>query len=412
MADNVTEFIVETVKRVNGAQPGIGKAFVREMRQSGKLQPRSNGTNGLHLTKLAKACFGDAWEARLRYVSERKAWAKEGAEGVDLSAFNDITGAVLVEAVEVGHTQAVTVADQLCGVWQSGENPMDEATIPEFGVSPDEAMDVPAGQAYPRAGFQQIWVKAPRPNKFGLIAALTLEVVKANQVSQFLDAAEEVGRVVGTEEAERKIKVAIGATNNYNRLGSQTNTYLTSGAYANSLTDFVIANGPAEVDRLFQLSAAMTHPVTGKNITFTPTGVLTVPGNMFSARQVFNATEYRTPNSTTAVSIAAGNPLGVNFQPMADPHVQRIAALGAASGGLGLTAAKAKTLLIIADFQRAFKWRQVEPFSVFETGDLSNDSWPPSFFEDVVYAVKARSWGCAFVREPRFAYRGYNNSAS
>jgi hypothetical protein len=417
VANSVTEWIVEAAKGAYaGHGPGVGRRIVREMRAKEKFNPRSNrASDGLHLTELARACFGPAWESRLQRVSARSEWVGEAsAEAVDLSVFREITGAVLVEQVEMGYAQAASVANQLVGTWQSSQNPLDEATIPEMASTPDGPLDVAPGAEYPRAGFSSVWYKAPRPSKFGLIAALTLELVKANQKTEFLDAGAEVGRTVGTEEAERKIRVVIGVTNNYNRLGAVTNTYLTSGAYANSLTDFVIANGPKEFDRLLQLAAVQMHPVTGKSIQFTPTAVLTVPGNAFQTRHNLRISEYRQTDGANVTAISQGNPLGMDFPVLQDPAVQRIAALasGGETNGLGLTAAKAKTLTVVADFQRAFKWREEEPFSVFETGDLSNDFWPPSFFQDVVYAVKARSWGAAFVREPRFAYRGYNDAAT
>lgn len=405
MANNVTEWLVETALKHTPAQgPGFGKKLVAEARKKGTFVPRASGEKGLNLRKLAEGCFGPAWESRLRRVSSRQEWVGEAIDAVDLSTFRDITGAVAVEAVEAGYAQAATVANQLVGTWQSPDNIFDEATIPEMSATPDVPENVAPATNYPMAGFEPVWVKAPRPNKFGLISALTLELVKANRGSDWLDANSEVGRAVGTDEAERKLRVVLGITNNYNRLGTETDTYLTSGAYVNSLTDFTITNGPKEYDRLLQLAANMLHPITGKNIMFTPTAVLTVPGNAFSARQIAQLTELRQQEAvtnTTTVTTISTNPLGENFPVMVDIMAQRLM-----DDEGGLTATQAGTVLIIADFQRAFKWREVEPFSVYETGE-SDESWPPHFFQDVVYAVKARSWGCAFVREPRLAYRGY-----
>lgn len=421
MADSVVGWVVEQAK-AHAGRPGIARELVRELRAKKKFDPRSDrAQDGLNLLRLAEECMGKyTWESKLRRFAERKGWAAEAsAEGIDASTFSDFWGAVALEAVEMGYAQAATVANQLVGVWESSQSLLDEASIPEQAASPDgtQNMNVAQGMEYGRAGFTGVMIKAPRPDKFGLIAALTLETVRSNQKTEVLDANAEVGRMVGTEEAERKIRVAIGVTNNYTRNGVSTNTYLTSGAYTNSLTDFVLTNGPKEIDRLLQLAAVQLHPITGKNIQFAPTAILCVPGGLFNTRHQANLSEYREPTNGSSggpVGISQGNPLGINFTIMSDPAVQRIAAVSASAElpGLGLTAAKAKTLFIVADWQKAFKWRQVEPFTVFETGDLTNDYWPPSFFQDVVWACKARSWGAAFVREPRQAYRGYNDSAS
>lgn len=420
MANTAQEWICETAKKSFSSHgPGVARQLVREMRKAGKFTPRSNGPDGLNLRDLAIECFGGkyVWEGRMREYGARKGWAAEAsAEATDASVFRDFFGAVALEAVEVGYAQTAGVANQLVGVWESGTSDLDEATIPETAASADgnQNMNVGQGMDYGRASFTGVWVKAPRPDKFGLIAALTLEFVKGNMKTEVLDAHAEVGRMVGTEEAERKYRVIIGAVNNYNRLGTSTNTYLTSGAYINSLTDFVLTNGPKEIDRLLRLASGMTHPITGKNISFAPTAILTVPGGVFNARHQANLSEYREPAVSTSnvVGISQGNPLGQNFSIMSDSAVERIAALSTSAElpGLGLTAAKATSLFILADFQKAFKWRQVEPFQTWETGDLSNDYWPPAFFQDVVWACKARSWGAAFVREPRQAYRGYNNA--
>lgn len=420
MANSAQEWICETAK-AHADRPGLARQLVREMREKKKFNPRSEGSDGMNVRELAEQCFGRyTWESRMREYGARKGWVGEAsAEAVDASVFRDYFGAVAIEQVEMGYAEAASIANQLVGDWVSGTSIQDVATIPEMAATPDKALNVAAGMDYPRAGFSPVGVLAPRPNKFGLIAALTLEMVRSNQKTEILDAYAEVGRVVGQEERDRKMRVVLGVTNNYTRNGVNTNTYLTSGAYANSLTDFVLTNGPKEIDRLLQLAAVQAHPIHGREIEFNPTAILIPNAGAFNTRHQTNLAEYVEPVGTqtstpNVMGKSVGNPLGQNFPIMIEKSIQRIGVAGASAEepGLGLTAAKTKTLFIVADFQRAFKWRMVEPFSVFETGDLSNDYWPPAFFQDVVWACKARSWGAAFVREPRYAYRGYNDSAT
>lgn len=420
MANTAQEWICETAKAHPG-RPGLARELVRQMRREKKFNPRSDGNDGFSVLRLAEETFGRyTWEARLREFGARKGWTAEAsAEAVDASTFRDFFGAVAIEAVEMGYAEAASVANQLVGVWESGTSIQDVATIPEMAATPDKSLNVAAGMEYPRAGFSPVGVLAPRPDKFGLIAALTLEMVRANQKTELLDAYAEVGRVVGQEERDRKMRVVLGVTNNYTRNGVNTNTYLTSGAYTNSLTDFVLTNGPKEIDRLLSLAAVQAHPIHGREIEFNPTAILVPYAGAFNARHQTNLAEYTEPvglqaSTPNAAGKSVGNPLGQNFPLMVEKSIQRIGVAGASAEepGLALSAAVTKTLFVLADFQKAFKWRQVEPFSVFETGDMTNDGWPPSFFQDVVWAAKARSWGAAFVREPRYAYRGYNSSAS
>lgn len=419
MANSAQSWVCETA-RAHPDRPGLARDLVRQMRREKKFHPRSNGADGLDIRGLAEECFGRyTWEARMREYGARKGWAAEASgEATDASVFRDFFGAVAIETVEAGYAEAASVANQLVGNWESGTSIQDVATIPEMAASPDKALNVGAGMDYPRAGFSPVGVLAPRPDKFGLIAALTLEMLRANQKTEILDAYTEVGRIVGQEERDRKMRVVMGVTNNYTRNGVTTNTYLTSGAYANSLTDFILTNGPKEIDRLLQLAALQAHPIHGREIEFNPTAICVPVGGLFNTRHQTNLAEYTEPVGLQATTPnvsgkSVGNPLGMNFPILAEKSMQRIgvASATAEEPGLALSAAVTKTLLIIADFQRAFKWRMVEPFTVFETGDLSNDYWTPSFFQDVVWACKARSWGAAFVREPRFAYRGYNAAA-
>ena len=178
-----------------------------------------------------------------------------------------------------------------------------------------------------------------------------------------------MGRTVGQEERDRKMRVVLGVTNNYTRNGINTNTYLTSGAYTNSLTDFVLTNGPKEIDRLLQLAAVQYHPIHGREIEFNPTAVVIPYAGGFNTRHQMNLSEYLEPagigGSPNVAAKSVGNPLGQNFPLLMEKSIQRIGVAGASAEepGLGLSAAVTKTLFVIADFQKAFKWRQVEPFN-------------------------------------------------
>ena len=413
MANSVTEWLCETAKAHTPANgPGFGRRLVREMTAAKKFSP-----DRLHLTELAAGCFGPAWESRLRQVSARHGWVAESTEAVDLTAWRDIVGAVATEAIEVGYQQAVSPVEQLCDDWMSqDDDPVNELLVPYPTVATDVSKDVAPSMEYPKTAFNHYSVVAPVPVKHGLIAQLTLEVVKANRRKQFLDALGEVGRVVGLEQVRRKLRLVLAITNNYTTVtpaGVRTtrNTFVTTAGAANLVTDLNLANGAAEIDRLERKFADMRHPLTNEPIDVVPTGMFTTRGNRYALAKAATVSEIR--ETSGAVQSISPNPVNFAGPILSDVRAQRLLESEAGIEGSALTAGEAATVTVLGDFKRAFKWRKVEDMTTFEAGPGdTNESadgakWPPAFFQDVVYACKARWWGCPFVYDPYavvFAY--------
>lgn len=404
MAASVCEWIAETALRHTPERgPNFGAQLVAESIQKKKYDPRRD----LQLRVLAETLMGKAFEAKLRAWGGRAGWVAEATEANDLSAFRSVMQANVAAVSDQVYEDSDSVTDQLLGMApdEAGMDPMAPVRVPISGVATDPPRDVAPATDYPRTGFAPYYIEAPIADKVGLIAVCPLEWVKANQAKRFINEAAEVSRKVLVERRKRRLRVVLGITNNYKRNGTSYNTYLTSGDRVNKLTNFVIANGPAELDRLNQLFDAMTNPFTGEPMDVDVDTILTVRGNIFRLREMLNAPLERITSGSSEIE-APTPPFDFGGTVLTDRYVYNLLV---AEGGL--TAAKAATAVFMGDFQRAFKVREVEPFHTHEVGPMDED-WPPGFFQDIVYATKARFWETSYVADPFAVSMAYNDSAT
>lgn len=405
MAGSVTEWIVESARKHHGTHgPAVSREIVREAIAAKKYDPEQH----LDLRGLAEAALGrHTFEARLREWGQRAGWVSEAAtEAVDLSIFRGVIQGNVAAVAERAYEDSKSVVDQLIGLAPDdpGMDPMQTRKNPVEGVATDPPRDVAPATDYGRTTFGSFFTEAPVADKVGLIALLPLEFVKANQSRRYINAAAEVARKVAIEERKRKLRVVLGVTNNYRRNGTGYNTYLTSGDRVNRLTNFILANGPAEIDRVMQLFDGMTNPFTGEPMEVDPTGILTVRANRFRLTEMLTADVIRTKTSDRDVE--AASPLDFTGDVLTDRYVFNLLVQER-----GLTAAVAATWMAMGDFQRAFKWREIEPFKTVEVGP-NDPAWPPAFFQDIVYATKSSFWGVGYVEDPFAVAEAYNSAAT
>jgi hypothetical protein len=383
--------LIEQARQLGRRQYG---EFVRECREQRRFTPEQ-----FHVREAAEAAFGPTWDTTLRRVSANREWTREAnTAATDVTAFRDVIAGLTVHEMETGYEAVTSVIGDLIGTYPTPDKPTGTFDIYETFSAVDNPKPIAPATEYPRTSFRGLRVTAPEPLKHGLVGALTLETVKENDSKGFLDAQREVGRQVGDYVNDLRIRVITGINNagGYVQNGSTFNTYLGSGAWANQLDDFNIANGPAELDRANQLFERMVHPVTGRSIRVRPTAILAVSSQAFQLRSIVRATEIRT--TAGSVQTVGANPLAGMPEPVTDPEVRR---LFLAEGGL--TAAQVDTHLWYGDFKNAFWEREVEPFGVYEAGEA--DLGSVGFLADIVYACKARYWAVPFARNPRYVLR-------
>jgi hypothetical protein len=143
----------------------------------------------------------------------------------------------------------------------------------------------------------------------------------------------------------------------------------------------------------------MVDPVRNEPIVVRPNQILVASGQRLLLRRILGGAEVLEGDS--AVQQTA-SPALVNDYTVYSSRWMKHLLLKA-----GLTAAQAKTHLLMGDFKRAFGWREVYPLQTYRANASATDLTPsgPLGMRDIVFATKSRVFGVPFVRDPRFALK-------
>jgi len=151
----------------------------------------------------------------------------EAGDGVDTTAFSNITGQVIYSQIMAAYQHPEFVLSELV---QTVPTRLSGEKIPGIGRMGDKAAQVDEGMPYESVGFGEEFIETPPTAKRGFIVPVTKEAVFFDRTNLILSRAAEVGEFLGLNKEKRIVDVVIGATNNYKRNGTSFNTYLTSGA--------------------------------------------------------------------------------------------------------------------------------------------------------------------------------------
>ena len=357
-----------------------------EALQEGQLQP-----DDFSIREVAEVTLGGAW---VRQMDPRNGGVDllEAGEGVDVTAFSNITGQVVRSKILQSYTQEAFVVSKLVDTVPTR---LDGEKIPGIGRVKDEIAEVRPGMPYPSLGFAEDYIETPQTTKRGFIVPVTKEAIFFDRTHLILQRAAEVGEVLGLNKEKRLVDLLIGATNNYKWKDTEYDTYYASGdggPWVNE-TDEELVDW-TDVDAAEQLFADILDPNTGEPVLVGATTVLVMPAYRHAAHRVFNAAEITytatgAPTATTAV-----NPLG-NYR-VAESRLayRRIIASGEA-------AEDAKKWWFIGDFKKAFAYMENWPITVTQSPPGSE----AEFNQDIVVRFKASERGAAAVINPRYAVK-------
>jgi hypothetical protein len=389
MANTATEWVFESLKKDPGnRRPEFVRAFVDKAIELKKFDPARDIRD---LRSMAAEACGPAWHDQLQAYAGRRQWAAEAAaDAVGPDTFAALVGTTLARRIEANYNLVVSQVDQMFSAYPTPDS-LEEITHVYPAQITGGIMNIAPVMPYPMlfnpTGYS---ITIPKPEKRGGIVQVALEQVVNGKTAEVFDAADAAGKVQGHDQVERKLKVVLGITNNYTRNGTTYGTYQTATPWINRLDDFDITNGPAELDRLEQLFNNMVDPVTGKEVVVNPTGIFIPSAGKFATKHVLGATELRTVDGTT--TIISDNPMGNLPVPITDRKAKRLLVAN------GLTADQANSYLLYGDFRMAFANREVRPAEVLERNNEIADDL--NFRNDVVYAVKLRTWDAPFVKDP------------
>jgi hypothetical protein len=367
---------------------------LQEALKTGDLKPED-----FSIRELAEATLSPE---RVRQMDPRQGGVclLEAGDGVDVTAFSNITGQVVQAKVLEAYNQDAFVLSKMVDTIPTR---LDGERIPGIGRVSDAVSEVRPGMPYPSLGFAEDYIDTPQTTKRGFIVPVTKEAVFFDRTHLILQRAAEVGEVLGLNKEKRLLDLLIGTTNNYTWKGSLYNTYSSTGTgtapdgnWINQMTAELI--DWTDVDAAEQLFADVLDPNTGEPVLIQATTVLVMPAYRHAAHRIFNAAEidYATGSTTTV----AANPLGNYTVVESRLAYRRLLAAGQ-------NAAAAKKWWFIGDFRRAFAYMENWPITVTQS-PLGGEA---EFSQDIVIRFKASERGAAAVINPRYVVKSNGSVA-
>jgi hypothetical protein len=368
---------------LDGAEQTVN--HLSEALREGHLRPEE-----FSIRDLAESLVPDGREW-VRLLDPRSAGSVsllEAGDGVDVTAFRNITGQVIYSKILEAYRQEAFVVSKLVDTIPTR---LDGEKIPGVGRISDTITEVAPGMPYPHLGFGEDYIETPSTTKRGFIVPVTKEAIFFDRTHLVLSRAAEVGEVLGLNKEKRLIDLVIGVTNNFKWKGTSYNTYQAATPWINTLAGNELVDW-TNVDMAEQLFADILDPNTGEPVLVHGATVLVMPAYRFAAHRVFNATELRfTAAATTTV---AANPLsGYRL------HDSRLAYRRIVASGVA--AADAKKWWFLGDFRRAFAYMENWPITVTQAPTGSE----AEFASDIVLRFKASERGAAAVLNPRFVVK-------
>jgi hypothetical protein len=317
----------------------------------------------------------------------------EAGDGVDVTAFLNVTGQVIYSKILEAYAQEAFVVSRLVDTVPTR---LDGEKIPGIGRISDEATEIHPGMPYPNVGFGEDYIETPSTTKRGLIVPVTREAIFFDRTNLVLSRAAEVGELLGLNKEKRLVDLLIGVTNNYKWKGTDYNTYYASGdsgPWINVLSDNDLVDW-TDVDAAEQLFADILDPNTGEPVLVKATTVLVMPAYRHAAHRVFNAAEIQYAGSGSATATVAANPLG-NYRVVESRLAyRRVIASGVSSDD-------ARGWWFVGDFKKAFAYMENWPITVTQSPPNSE----ADFNQDIVVRFKASERGAAAVVNPRYVVK-------
>jgi hypothetical protein len=333
---------------------------------------------------------GHEWVRSMDPRSGGSVHVLEAGEGVDVTAFLNVTGQVVYSKIMDAYTQEAFVVSKLVDTIPTR---LDGEKIPGIAGLAGQADAIHPGMPYPNLGFGEDYIETPSTTKRGFIVPVTKEAIFFDRTHLVLSRAAEVGELLGLNKEKRLIDLVIGEANNYKWLGTTYDTYQASAPWINVKSSNELVDW-TNIDAAEQLFADILDPNTGEPVLLQANTVLVMPAYRHAAHRVLNALEIQfTPSSSSTTTIAA-NPVG-NYR-VVDSRLayRRVVASGEAADD-------AKKWWFLGDFKKAFAYMENWPITVAQSAVNSE----ADFSQDIVVRFKASERGAAAVLNPRYVVK-------
>lgn len=356
------------------------------------LTDRSLRPDDFSLRDLAEALIpeGREWVRTLDPRGGGATPVLEASEGLDATAFQNVTAQVIHAKIQEAYTQPAFVASRLVDTISTR---LDGEKIPGVSRVADQIDEVQAGMPFPSLGFDEDYIETPATAKHGFIVPVTKEAIFFDRTNLILSRAAEVGEVLGLNKEKRILDLIVGVTNNYKHKGVEYDTYQTSGPWVNVLGGNELKDW-TNVDAAEQLFADMLDPATGEPVLLRATNALVMPAYRHAAHRTFNASEISYAPTGGETATLAANPLGSYGVEESRLAYRRVLASGVA-------AEDAKKWWFLGDFRRAFAYMENWPITVTQA-PLGSEA---DFSSDIALRFKASERGAAAVINPRYVVK-------
>ena len=341
------------------------------------------------LRDLAEGLIPDGhhWVRMLDPRSAGSVPLAEAAEGVDVTAFLNVTGQVIYAKILESYQQEAFVVSKLVDTIPTR---LDGEKIPGAGGIGDEATEIHPGMPYPQVGFGEDYIETPATTKHGLIVPVTKEAIFFDRTNLVLSRAAEVGEVLGLNKEKRLLDLVLGVTNNYKWKGTAYDTYQATSPWSNVITDNALVDWTS-VDTAEQLFAEILDPNTGEPVLAEPNTVLVMPAYRHAAYRIFKASEVSAATSDSSLVTTSANPLRGYTVAHSRLAYRRLLAAGESAGD-------AKKCWFLGDFKKAFAYMENWPITVTQS-PLGSEA---DFSQDILIRFKASERGAAAVLNPRY----------
>jgi hypothetical protein len=397
--------------RISGPQK-TGE-YIQEQFDSGKLK-----SSDFCLADVAEAFLGFEFVAQAgrpgrkpsTIFSDRR--LQEAGSGTDSTAFLDISGQIIINAMMEQFALVEAIASRLVRTiptrLKDGEK-MPGVTWKNTDDDGIDTDDVKEGMPYPRLGLTQKYIETPPPIKYGRIMPVTKEAVFFDRTGQVLDQAGKVGEYLALKKEKLLMDAIVGygggSTPAFTHGGKwkyngtefavyETNTVdFSSYFYINQITD--VLTDHTDITAAMIKYSDLRDPNTREPIAInSPLTLLVPPALEQVARRIANASELRYTSGTETTIY--DNPYKGMFTAIPSQYMLRRLIDGGSVSG-----ANAAKHWLLGDFSKGFAW--MECWDITPSTSPTNSTM--EFEQDIIFEAKASMMGTPAVIAPQYVLR-------
>ena len=317
------------------------------------------------------------------------------SDGVDVTAFSNITGQIMFSRILAGFNSPDFIGTSLIPNVPTRLNGEKLPGVTQLG---DKGQVVEEGMPYPNFGIGEEFVETPETKNRGFIIPVTKAAIFFDHTNLILQRAGQVGESLGLNKEKRILQTLLGEASTFATggkwkfKGTEYDVYETNTAdyasyfYLNSFTD--ILSDYVDLDAVENMFGDIKDPNTEEAIVIPGTRtLLVVPNLRQSAKRIVNSTETRlgAANTITTLSPADKGDYNVKSSPLVK----------------SLLESNKTTSWWVGNFGKAFNYMENWPITVSQA--------PPNneaeFTRDIVARFKASERGAVAVIAPQYVIR-------